>query len=324
MDVQPEPVAPSVDLTFLTAMTPPMLRSALPGFLAGFVVDSAAAKLNKARVTELVAGWSDDTCNAVVAGLAALGREHRPYPAIPACRELSRVWCRDVILAPEVVGAEHLAAAVARGPTLVCCNHLSYIDSSATDAVLAWAGHADLADRLIAAAGPKVYQDLFRLIAAACLNTLPVPQSTSFTHTEKLSARELMRRANESLAAAAAAMSDGYVLLLYPEGSRSRTGQLGSFLRGVYRWFGCVPDLSVVPLAISGTEQVMPIGRAESSGAGLRSSELHAGPVRLAFGRPLVLGVDGTSRDLLVGAHAAVAALLPPHLAPDEGTPATA
>ncbi|MEQ1568141.1 MAG: lysophospholipid acyltransferase family protein, partial [Myxococcota bacterium] len=280
-----------VDLGFLGALDPASLRAALPSFLANFVEDGASdrAAANRARIASLVGSWSDDACRAVISDLGGLGREHRPYPANPDCRALSRLWCHDVVEQAQVHGAEHLRAAVERGPALVCCNHLSYVDSTATDAALAGAGHADLADRLIAAAGPKVYQDLFRLIAASCLNTLPVPQSTSFTHTEKLSARELARKASESLQSAADAMASGYVLLLYPEGSRSRTGHLGSFLRGAHRYLTALPDLSVVPLGIAGTEALMPVA----------SSKLRPGTVTLRFGAPLRAGPDGNSRELL-------------------------
>jgi hypothetical protein len=96
---------------------------------------------------------------------------------------------------------EHLDRATRLGPTLPVGNHLSYFDASSTDALVAWSGRTDLADRIVAAAGPKVYEDLFRLVAASCLNTLPVPQSTSFAHTAKLAPRELARKGLEVAAA---------------------------------------------------------------------------------------------------------------------------
>jgi 1-acyl-sn-glycerol-3-phosphate acyltransferase len=190
---------------------------------------------------------------------------------------------------------------------VLLCNHLSYFDTSATDAILAWAGHEDLADKLVAAAGPKVYQHLFRLLAAACLNTLPVPQSTSLAHTEKLPPRELARKAIESVESAKDLVERGYLLLMYPEGSRSRTGQLGPFLRGVQRYLSCTHPLSVVPTAIVGTEAVMPVS----------DPRLHPGPVALRFAEPIATeeGAAG-ARDTLARAHRAVQRLLPPHLRP--------
>jgi 1-acyl-sn-glycerol-3-phosphate acyltransferase len=303
-----------VDRGLLVQLGPADLRRVLPPYLAGFVADGQASARNLARVARLVEAWSDDACGTILSELREVGSEHRLYPANCYGRVLSRAWTQDIVLDPTLEGIEHLRGALAQGPTLLLCNHLSYFDTSATDAVLAWTGHADLADRLVAVAGPKVYQDLFRLLAASCLNTLPVPQSTTLSHTEKLPPRELARRATASLDAAAAALTSGYVPLLYPEGSRSRTGHMGSFLRGTYRYLSCVEDLRVVPTAISGTERVMRVGH----------PKLTPGPVSLTFGAPLHVGPDGPPRDVLALAHERVASLLPDHLKPLPGTPAAA
>lgn len=299
-------VAP-IDRASIANLPPDALRSVLPAYLSQFVADPEAAARNRARVAAEIGAWPDETCREVVQRIATVGDDHRMYPAVPACRALSRVWTRDVVLDPTLEGVEHLRAAAAGGPTVLLCNHLSYFDTTATDAILAWAGHADLADRVVAAAGPKVYQHLFRLLAATCLNTLPVPQSTSLAHTEKLPPRELARRAIESVESAKRLLEGGQVLLMYPEGSRSRTGQLGPFLRGVQRYLSCTDPLWVVPAAIIGTERVMPVSDAR----------LHPGPVAVRFAEPIAAepGASG-AREALAQAHRAVQRLLPLHLRP--------
>lgn len=317
----PPPGAPEIersasvlDVSVVRGLDPAALRTVLPGFLASFVADPERAARNRERVGPLVAAWDDETCRSVVTLLSTLGQEHRLYPAHPACRALARAWNRDVVLDPVVEGAEHLAEARRRGPTLVVCNHLSYFDTTATDAILAWGGFAEEADRIVAAAGPKVYEDLFRLVAAASLHTLPVPQSSSFAHTARIPARELARKANESLESAAALLVEGYVLLLYPEGSRSRTGRLGPFLRGTWRYLSCVPDLAVVPMAIHGTEAVMAVG----------DPKLRPAPVGLKVGAARVVGRDGPPRAVLESLHGDLACLLPEQLRPAPDDPATA
>jgi 1-acyl-sn-glycerol-3-phosphate acyltransferase len=306
--IDPDSATP-LDRTVLTSLGPDDLREVIPRFLAGFVGDPAAADRNRTRIGSLVGTWSDATCREVVSLLATIGDEHRVYPAHPACREVSRAWSADVVIEPTLDGVEHLLSARERGPVLVLGNHVSYFDTSATDAVLAWSGHVAIADRLVAAAGPKVYQEVFRLVAAACLNTLPVPQSTRFSHTEKLTPRELARRALESVDAARAALEDGFVLVVYPEGSRSRTGQLGPFLKGVHRWIDCVEGVRVVPLAIAGTDQVMPVGQ----------DKLYPRQVSVRFDAPLEVGRDGDARQILHRTHRAIASLLPPHMQPEAG-----
>ncbi len=300
----------SEGLDAIEALPPEAFRAVLPAFLAAYVDDREAARANEARVRALVRGWSDATCVEVMERLSRLEPGTGVLPAHPACRELQRVWSVDVVLDPELVGVEHLRAAMGSSPTVILANHLAYFDASAADCALAWAGHADLADRIVAAAGPKVYQATFRRIAATCLNTLPVPQSSSLAHTQKIPARELARQVLASLEGARKAAADGQALLLYPEGSRTRTGRMGSFLRGVHRYLGIADEVTVVPCAISGTERIMP----------LDARNLTPGPMRLAFGAALRVGPDGDTKAVLEATFHAVSDLLPEAFRPPEGT----
>jgi len=295
----------------LSELEPTRIREVLPTFLAGFIRPAEAAERNRARVTEMVADWPDGKVDQLRRHLATLGTEHRVYLADPTCRTLSRFWNQDVITHSELTGAEHLRAALEAGPTLVLSNHLSYFDSTAVDYVLAAHGHADLADRIISVAGPKVYADLFRSFAAAGLNTLPVPQSTSLGHTAKLSARELARRALGSLHAAQGALQNGYALQIYPEGSRTRTGRLRPFLRGVHRYLVAAEGLQVVPAAIVGTCEIFPVD----------ATQLSPGPVRLSYGAPFPVSQHDDAHAALGHARAIVADLLPPERKPDPADP---
>jgi len=296
-----------MDVSAISSLPPEQFRAVLPPWLSGFIAGEDAAARNLVRMQELVAGWSDAECISVAHAFDGLGDDHRVYPAHPSLRGLSRHWCRDAVLDPVVEGIDHLRCARVAGPTMILGNHLSYFDANALDAALAWGGHTDLADRIVAAAGPKVYQDLFRLLAAACLNTLPVPQSATLDRgAQRIAPRELARRALQGVQAAGDAMQAGYVPLVYPEGSRTRTGRLAPFIRGVHRWLRAVEGTRVVPLAISGTQTIMPIG----------DQRLSAGHVLVRFGAPLQVGPDGSSREVLDAVHAALADLLPVHLQP--------
>lgn len=283
------------------------LRALLPAFLASYIEEPAAAEANRARVGALVAGWSAAELAMVREGLPALGEAFRVYPALPPARALSRVWCRDVLTEARLEGAEHLRAAREAGPVVIVGNHLTYFDTNAADAALAWGGHADLADRIATVAGPKVYETLFRRFAAACLSTLPVPQSTSLDGAAELPARELARRAIASLQAARGWVEQGGILQIYPEGTRTRSGRLQPFLRAVYRYLD-LPGARVVPAALSGTDGIMPVS----------AERLSPGPVVLSLGAPIP--VDGDPKAALAAAWHAVAALLPEPLRPEEGT----
>ena len=303
-----------MDAEALSSLQPDHLRSLLPPYLSSFIVDPEASARNAARMAELVSGWDDATCRRVLDQLARLGTEQQLYLADPACRELARLWSRDVILDAELHGVEHLRDAMTAGPTVVLSNHLAYFDSTAIDAILVWEGHEDLANRLVSAAGPKVYETLFRRVASACLHTLPVPQSTTFSHTEPLSPRELARRAVASVRIGQQAVEDGMALLIYAEGSRSRTGRMGPFLKGVRRYLEIAEPLSVVPAALVGTHRLMPVGE----------ERMHPSRAALRFGPPIVIGGDLDAREALAAAHEAIAALLPDEHRPEAGTPAVA
>lgn len=288
-----------MDSALLASLTPDALPKILPGYLSSMIVDRDVAARARARIQAIVEAWSPETARELLCTLETLGQEHRIYYANRAAREISRSWCAEAFPSWSLDGVEHLRAAHAAGPTMIVCNHTSYVDTSATDAVLAWAGHGDLADRIVAIAGPKVYGELFRRVASACLNTLPVPQSSTIAYAEHLSPREIARRAMCSLEAAAVACKAGDIPLLYAEGSRSRTGRLGSFLKATHRYLDLAEPISVVPTVILGTREAMPIDE----------ERLHPGPVTLRFGPALPHGLP--PRERLAAAHAAVAALLP-------------
>jgi 1-acyl-sn-glycerol-3-phosphate acyltransferase len=238
-----------------------------------------------------------------------IGSEAELYTADPTARRIGRGWASNLLLNVQVDGVEALADAAARGPTTLLCNHLSYIDTTAKDALIAWSGHEELANRLAAVAGPKVYADLFRRVAAAGLNTIPAPQSTTLAGTARLTPRDLARQALQSMRVAQDAMQAGKVVILYAEGSRSRTGRLRPFLKAVHRYLD-LPGLRVVPAAITGTEAVFPVD----------ATRLIPARVQLRLGK--AIGVEGMDpRRVLEVAHEAVAALLPEAYRPEADAP---
>ncbi|NCG21357.1 MAG: hypothetical protein GWP91_20295 [Rhodobacterales bacterium] len=293
-----------MDASALEHLDTKALCQVLPSFLSSFIADDDIRAACRARMKSVVESWSEGQANHLLTDIRSTGAEYKCYAANPVGRALSRAWCKDVVIASRVIDLHHLRNAATAGPTVVLCNHFSYMDATATDAMLAYNGAEDLADRLLFAAGPKVFDHLFRRVAAASLNTVKVPQSTSLSHTSRMTARELATLAIASMDSSRESIKQGMVPLLYPEGSRTRDGHLQSFIRGVHRYLRLVPEITVVPAVILGTDQLMGVGNDE---------KIVPSRTSLQFLPPLVVGKDGGSRDVLEAVYGRISSTLPPN-----------
>jgi len=293
----------TVDRSALQTLPAAAFKELLPLFLAGRV-DST----DPAHIQTHVDHWTPSQCEQLLSALQTLGDEHRVYSANPLCQSLARGWMPNV-LSTTVTGVEHVHAARAAGRTLIVTNHASYLDAVATDVALVLAEQAEVADKIVYLAGPKVYQELFRLVAAASIHSLPVPQSKQVSQGQDIPVRELARRAMTSLEAGQRALERGQILLFYPEGSRTRTGRLGSFLKATRRYIQAADF--VVPASIVGTDEVMP----------LSTGQLSPGAVRLCFGPPIEVRAADNAREVLISAHSAISDLLPDARKPLPDTP---
>jgi 1-acyl-sn-glycerol-3-phosphate acyltransferase len=70
--------------------------------------------------------------------------------------------------------------------------------------------------------------------------------------------REVARAARRSIQVARERLSMGEALLVFAEGSRSRSGEMQPLLPGVARYLDA-PGTLVVPIGLAGTEQLFPI-----------------------------------------------------------------
>ena len=294
-----------MDLSVLNALGVSEVRQFLPGYLSGFITDPTANLAANEAITTLTQSWSDDEIEAMLRNLRDVGEEQQLYLADPRARQLSRIWAKPLLKSITLEGLSHLEQATASGPTAILCNHTSYMDSSTIDTILAENHAESLANKIVSAAGPKVYSTLFRRFAAMCLNTLPVPQSNSLGHTARMSPRELAKLALASMKLAHESMNAGHVLLIFPEGSRTRTGQLQPFLQGVYRYLA-LEGLQVVPTALVGCGEIM----------NLENEQCVPGPVSLTFGKPIPVTTKSDAKDALNASFEALSQILPNNLQP--------
>src|SRR5207247_7290828 len=122
------------------------------------------------------------------------------------------------------------------------------------DVLLERAGAGALAARLTAIAGPKVFTSRERRFSSLCFGTIKVAQSAGVSSGEALlNAREVARAARQAIDAASARLAAGDALLLFGEGTRSRTAAMQPMLAGVARYLSR-PGTWVLPAALTGPE----------------------------------------------------------------------
>lgn len=297
-----------LDYAQVAAMEPALARELVPVWLGSYVEGPESDAFAEAARAAL-AQTPDEELRTLLSGFGSVGSEYRLYPAEPAARRISRA-CMPLLLADlELSGLEALAEA-ARGPCLLLSNHLSYVDTQITDLLLASHLGEALADSVVAVAGPKVYGSPFRRLAALALSTLKTAQSAGLSYNEAgLSPREVARVALHTVEQAGALMAEGHPILIYAEGSRTRTGRLQPFMRAVNR-YAALPGVKVVPVAIGGTDQLFP----------LDARAMRRAPVQLHFCEPF-LATETGAKGAIDEAWRRVAAALPERHRP---TPETA
>lgn len=178
---------------------------------------------------------------------------------------------------PRVRGAEHLAEL--DEPAIVCPTHASHLDTSA----------------LRLALGPHYRRRLAPAVAADYFGANRI----RWFFAAWLGAFQFVRSASpDSIAAAEALLARGWNILIFPEGTRSRTGEMGAFRPGV----GLIAKRSgrpVLPVLITGTHQILPPG----------ARLPRRGTVVVTFGAPVTVAPGENPRDFVARLGAAVRAL---------------
>ena len=185
-------------------------------------------------------------------------------------------------------------------------NHLSYSDANLVEILLFRFGGASFAERLTVAAGPKVYSSLKRRFSSLCFGTIKTPQSSAVSSEDAvMNPREVARAARQSIDIAHERLFKGDALLVFVEGTRSRTRGMQQTLTAVTRYFD-FPDVWVLPAGITGTEAMFPIG--EDGLHPVRATTTIGPPIEA---RELHELAKGDRRAMMDAVGAKIASLLP-------------
>jgi len=160
-----------------------------------------------------------------------------------------RVWLA-VYHRLEITGREHLPR---EGSFVLVANHCSHLDALCLLAALPL---RKLHRAFPAAAADYFFVSVPRLaLAAIVVNALPFARQTQVRHSLDLCRRLLANAGN--------------ILILFPEGTRTTTGQVGGFKPGVGALLaGC--DVPVLPCHLAGAFRAWPKGHAFPRPAKLR------------------------------------------------------
>ena len=285
-------------------MTRDQLLGAILGFLGGD--DPQRVEPLRAPLAAEIDAFGPDALRALEARLI---EDHgwAYHAPDPLARHLHHfLAARLLSRGTEAVGLDHLDH-VPAGPLVLMSNHLSYADANAVEVLLHRGGQTALAGRLTALAGPKVFTSRRRRFSSLCFGAIKVPQSTDVSSEEAtLTARDVARAARQSITAARARSTAGDALLLFAEGTRSRTGAMGPMRAGAVRYLE-TPGTWVVPMALTGPEAFFPID----------ATTVHPARVILRVGAAiavdaLLAAVHGDRATAIDAIGLSIAALLPP------------
>lgn len=158
---------------------------------------------------------------------------------------------------PRITGRDNVPST---GAVLLASNHLSFIDSILIPLV---------APRKVAMLAKAEYwrgKGIKGWGTRTLFSTLGAQPVERDTH----------RAAQAALDTALAVLNEGDAFAIYPEGTRSRDGRLARGKTGV-AWLALTADCPIVPVAVAGTERIMPVG----------SRILRPHRASVSFGKPL-------------------------------------
>lgn len=184
-----------------------------------------------------------------------------------------------ILASPTVVGLDRIAHL--DEPVIFAANHASHLDAPLLVSVIPARWRRDL---FVAGAADYFFDTRLKATTFAfLLNAVPI---------------ERQRVSRTSVNRLAELLSEGWSMLVFPEGGRSPDGWGQHHTAGA-AWLAVRTGLPIVPVYVEGTRRILAKG----------SRRLRPGSTKVNFGRPLRPDPSGDTRALAAGLESAIAAL---------------
>jgi len=157
----------------------------------------------------------------------------------------------------DLTGGLTVTGSPPRGPAILVANHSSHADTAALLAAVPWRSKPVF----VAAADYWFTRPVRRLLITTLAAAVPVHRNVEGSYAA-------LR------AASAEVLSRGGIVIVYPEGTRTTTGQVGGFHPGAVRLADDL-DVPLIPAALVGTRDVLP-----------KNGRFRPSPVEVRFGEP--------------------------------------
>jgi 1-acyl-sn-glycerol-3-phosphate acyltransferase len=245
-----------------TSIDPNAVRALIQAQVANFVAANDAQRIALAEeaVHTVLVSAEPKELRRLLERLTNTGSDWEYQGPDPLARRLSHALA-ELVFEPgsRLEGQHHLALAERESLTFVV-NHLSYSDANVIECLLVFAGFRQIADRLTVLAGPKVFVDPYRRLMSLCFGSIKTPQSSSIATGEAvMSKRDVAAAAASALRHFETRRDAGDHLLIFVEGSRSRTASMQPALPAVSRYVEKA-GVTLLPVGVTGSEHLVPIG----------------------------------------------------------------
>lgn len=155
-----------------------------------------------------------------------------------------------------VENLELLNPVLGKIPVTLISNHLSHLDAPAIFALLYNSGSQGrkIAEKLIFIAGRLAFEPDFTRLGLYMFGTLLVCSKKDMSDNPSLS--DIMTKINmRAFRQSQKLQSEGNIISIFPEGTRSRDGRLMPFVDTVYHY---VANKIVLPISLEGTDKILP------------------------------------------------------------------